>query len=248
MSWLYCKVLYVRKSDADVEQSRCWSASKHIEWWRLLFLPPWNLLDVPSGLSIFFMHQFISLKMRVIYRKYTTPIDKDWHFSNPVLAKAHKSSSIFECIPGKWQFSDRLFCVHTSPLVISSIFKTIKQWREDRWLGNPWILIYQHNEIEGWGGLCRTGSGCRNTLRTVFFFTCLFSFTALPCGHDENKSLQEVCNCSKPGCVTQWDAICGRLISGKPATRENTASDRVGMATPDEHRFTVKVDQIRPRQ
>lgn len=67
--------------------------------------------------------------------------------------------------------------------------------------------------------------------QTFFFLpfsTRLLSFTALPCGHDENNSLPEVCNCSKPGCDSRAGASGGSCISGKPATRENPrASDRL---------------------
>lgn len=77
--------------------------------------------------------------------------------------------------------------------------------------------------------VCRVGSDCRRVLGTNFFFSFarLLSFTAFPCGHDENNSRPEVCNCSKLGCDSQEDASCGSIISGKPATRENPqASDR----------------------
>lgn len=43
---------------------------------------------------------------------------------------------------------DRFLFVHKLLSVISSIFETIKQRRENGWLGNPWILICQQNENE----------------------------------------------------------------------------------------------------
>lgn len=43
---------------------------------------------------------------------------------------------------------DRFLFVHKLLSVISSIFETIKQRRENGWLGNPWILICQQNESE----------------------------------------------------------------------------------------------------
>lgn len=46
------------------------------------------------------------------------------------------------------QVSDRFLFVHKLRSVISSIFETIKQRRENGWLGNPWILICQQNENE----------------------------------------------------------------------------------------------------
>lgn len=79
------------------------------------------------------------------------------------LVIAHGSSSLCVCQCIHCQVSDRFLFVHKSYPVISSIFETIKQQRENGWFGNPWILICQHNEIERgrWWRVRRVGSGCR---------------------------------------------------------------------------------------
>lgn len=83
--------------------------------------------------------------------------------------------------------------------------------------------------------------------QTFFSFsTRLLSFTALPCGHDENISLPEVCNCSESGRDRRGDASCGSCVSGKPATREKIhglQADSVVIAPPDMSCFPISRDQ-----
>lgn len=175
--------------------------------------------------------------LSVMYRRGRIEKTKGWDLRYPMLAIAQssqivKSMCVCVCHGIHCRVSDRFLFVHKSHSVISSIFETIKQWRENGWLGNPWILICQHNEIErGRWWECAELEVAADVREEQTFFslsTRLLSFTALPCGHDENNSLPEVCNCGKPGCDSQGDASCRSCISGKPATRENPrTSDRL---------------------
>lgn len=79
------------------------------------------------------------------------------------------------------QVPDSFLFVHKSRLVISPIFETIKQWRENGWLGNPWILICQHNEIErgGGDGNVQGGKWLQTCVRRKLFFFPFFYTVAL---------------------------------------------------------------------
>lgn len=79
------------------------------------------------------------------------------------------------------QDSDRFLFVHKLLLVISSIFETIKQRRENGWLGNPWILICQQNENEsGRWWKCAEWEVTADMRKEQTFFFLSFSFpTAL---------------------------------------------------------------------
>lgn len=207
--------------------------SKKTHWWysiQYALSPLCEFCPLPCALSGFLRHALL----RKIYTEGRIEQDRGWDFSYPMLAIAYGSRIITSMCHGiACQVSDRSLFVHKSHPVISSIFETIKQWRENGWFGNPWILICQHNEIE-WGrwwkcAVWEVAADVRKEQTFFFSFsTRLLSFTALPCGHDGNNSLPAVCNCKKPGCDCQWDASCGSCISGKPATRENPqASDRL---------------------
>lgn len=179
----------------------------------------------------------------MIYRKGGIEKTKDWDLWYPVVdhsSQIIKPMCVSVCHGIHCQVSDRFLFVHKLHPVISSIFKTIKQQRENGWLGNLWILICQQNENESGRRKmeeCRVGSGCRGAWGTNFFFflvhTRLLSFTALPCGHDENNLLPEVWNCSKSGCDSQGDAGCASCISCNQKKIHGLQTNSVMIAPPD---------------
>lgn len=82
------------------------------------------------------------------------------------------------------QDSDRFLFVHKLLSVISSIFETIKQRREDGWLGNQRILICQQNENEsGRWYKCAEWEVAADMSKEQSFVFFLLSFTTLPGVH-----------------------------------------------------------------
>lgn len=119
------------------------------------------------------------------------------------------------------QDSDRFLFVHKLLLVISSIFETIKQRRENGWLGNPWILICQQNENESgrWWKCAEWEVTADMRKEQTFFFFVLFvpdcSHLLLSQVHTMACDLlPRVWNCSECEWKCQWDS-CARCTSNK---------------------------------
>lgn len=119
------------------------------------------------------------------------------------------------------QDSDRFLFVHKLLLVISSIFETIKQRRENGWLGNPWILICQQNENESgrWWKCAEWEVTADMRKEQTFFFLVLFvpdcSHLLLSQVHTMACDLlPRVWNCSECEWKCQWDS-CARCTSNK---------------------------------
>lgn len=152
------------------------------------------------------------------------------------------------------QVSDRFLFVHKLRSLISSIFETIKQRRENGWLGNPWILICQQNENESgrWWKCAEwevaADVGKEQTFILFFFPFCTqpLSFTALPGGQNESDLLPEVWNCCKSEWNRQREATCVSCASFKYESRRKIhglQSDSVMIAPPGTGCFPVSRHQ-----
>lgn len=136
------------------------------------------------------------------------------------------------------QVSDSFLFVHKLRPVISSIFETIKQWRENGWLGNPWILICQHNEIERGGEVMevfRVGSGCRRAWGANFFFF-FFPLFLLGCSHllPSHVDMMRTTHCQRFVIATSLDATAREMPLAEavfqvslPPEENPQASDRL---------------------
>lgn len=82
--------------------------------------------------------------------------------------------------------------------------------------------------------------------QTFFSLTRLLTFTALPCGHDENNSLPVVCNCGKPECDSQAvEAVLEAVfqVSLPPEKIYGLQKDSVMITPPDIGCFPIRRDQ-----
>lgn len=125
------------------------------------------------------------------------------------------------------QVSDRFLFVHKLHPVISSIFKTIKQRRENGWLGNPWILICQQNENESgrWWKCAEWEVAADVREEQTFFFFILGCSHLLP----SHVDLMRTTYCQRFGIAANLDATAREMPVVQAvflATREKSTGFR----------------------
>lgn len=103
----------------------------------------------------------------------------------PAIHSGIPQAHVCVCHVTHCQVPDRFLFVQKLRPVISSIFETIKQWRENGWLGNPWILICQQNE----NGSGRWYKCAEWEVAADMLMEQTFSFTT-PCAERGSTTLQ----------------------------------------------------------
>lgn len=150
------------------------------------------------------------------------------------------------------QVSDRFLFVHKLLSVISSIFETIKQRRENGWLGNPWILICQQNENESgrWWKCAEwevaADVGKEQTFIIIFLPDCSH---LLPSQVDTMRATYWVWNCCKSEWNRQREASCASCTSFKYESWRKIhglQTDSVMIAPPGIGRFHISRHQAFP--
>lgn len=154
--------------------------------------------------------------------------------------------SVCVCQAIQCQVSDRFLFVHKLYPVISSIFETIKQWRENGWPGNPWILICQHNEIECGKVMevCTVGSELGTNFYFRFLLGCSYS---LPSQVDMMRTTywqRFVIAANLDTTPREMPVVEASFqVNLSPEKIQGLQTDFVMIAAPDEGCFSISGDQ-----
>jgi len=123
------------------------------------------------------------------------------------------------------QGPDIILFVNKSHTVISSIFKTIKQWRKIGWLGNPQVLITHHGDGEqsrGGAGGEKNPIGSDNVTRVSKIVD-----PHSGCGRRDDGRTK--CNCKlQMGGSDQW----GNITTGTEIIRRKAGKEAFGLTCP----------------